>query len=328
MVRNEGDVIEAFVRHHAELLDEMVIVDHCSTDGTGELLHMLAAEGLPLSVRQEHSPVHRQNMILTALMREAATSGGADWVLPLDADEFLVAPERDARAVLAALPRDRAWKVDLRYYVPCHDDPVDDNVLRRIRHRRVDEGTHWTRKVILPAARARDTRRSLSQGSHGLVNARTGDWVPASFTDELALAHFPVRSERQLARKVLGGWPAHVARPDRPPGGGAFQWKRAFDAAVSGRLTPRRLQAFALDYPTREPKGAPNAELVFDPVPTRLELRYDVPPETPPIEILAETAVRLAEELSDAVRGVPAEDTHLRAQHGARSSAASWPSQR
>ena len=205
-------------------------------------------------------------------------------------------------------PRDRAWTVDLRYYVPCPDDPVDDNVLRRIRHRRVGEGTWWTRKVIVPAARARGRRRSLSQGSHGLVDMRTGEWVPASFTDKLALAHFPVRSKRQLARKVLGGWPAHVARPDGPQSG-AFQWKRIFDATVSGRLTARQLQAFALDYPTREPKDHGSRELEFDPVPHDVELRYDVPPEPAPLEILAETAVGLAEELSDALGGTPTEET-------------------
>ncbi len=304
MVRNEADVIEAFVRHHAEVLDAMIVVDHCSSDGTDELLRALAAEGLPLSVRTERSVVHRQDVLLTALMREAASSGGADWVVPLDADEFLVAPGGNVRDVLGTLARDRSWTVDLDYYVPCPDDPVDDNVLRRIRHRRVDESTWWTRKVIVPAARARSGRRSLSQGSHGLVDTRTGDVVPASFTDALALAHFPVRSQRQLARKVLGGWPAHVARPDGQQSG-AFQWKRIFDATVSGRLTAEQLSAFALDYPTREPNGRPGREIEFDPVPTRIELRYDLPPDPAPLEILAETAVRLAEELSDALGGTP-----------------------
>jgi hypothetical protein len=302
MVRNEGDVIEAFVRHHAEVVDELIVIDHCSTDGTGELLRALAAEGLPLTLRHEGSLVHRQSVVLTGLMRDAATSRGADWVVPLDADEFLLALDGDVRGVLRAMPRDRAWTVELRFYVPCPDDPADEvNVLRRIRHRRVVESAPWTRKVIVPAALAREGRHSLSQGSHGLVDARTGDQVCTSWTDRLALVHFPVRSAPQLARKVLGGWPAHVARPDRPPDG-AFQWRRVFDAAVAGRLTPSRLQALALDYPTRASDGRRSAELVLDPVPVRQELRYDLPLEPPPLEILADTAVRLAEELSDALR--------------------------
>ena len=41
MVRNEADVIEAFVRHHAGLVDELIVVDHRSIDGTDELLREL-----------------------------------------------------------------------------------------------------------------------------------------------------------------------------------------------------------------------------------------------------------------------------------------------
>jgi hypothetical protein len=302
MVRNEADVIEAFVRHHVEALDELIVVDHRSSDGTAELLAALSAEGLPLSVRQEDSLAHRQDVILTALMREAARTRGADWVIPLDADEFLVADEGDPREALAALAPDRAWAVDLRYYVPCPDDPPEDNVLRRIRHRLAVAGTFWTRKVIVPGALARGGRRSLSQGSHTLVDVGTGRWVPASFTDKLALAHYPVRSERQLAGKVLSGWPAHVARPDRPRSG-AFQWKRIFGSTVSGQLTAERLQAMAIEYPVREPNGSGRAELRYDPVQTEVELRYRVPPEPAPLAVLAETAVGLAEELRDAQLG-------------------------
>ena len=41
MVRNENDVIESFVRHNLELMDEMHIIDHGSSDGTREILIQL-----------------------------------------------------------------------------------------------------------------------------------------------------------------------------------------------------------------------------------------------------------------------------------------------
>ena len=301
MVRNEGDVIEAFVRHHAALLDELVVVDHLSIDSTGELLAALAAEGLPVNVRAERSSVHRQNAVMTGLMREAATVGGADWVVPLDADEFLIAPDSEVREVVGGLPRDRPCAVGMRVYVPTPDDQHDEpNVLRRIRRRREPGGGRWTRKVLVPAACARDTGLSLAQGSHGLVPPGTREFVPSGCTDRLALAHFPIRSAAQVARKVLGGWPAHVARPDRPPNG-APQWKRAFDAVVAGRaLTARELELLALEYPEAVPEE--RHVLIFDPVPAHFELRHPVSDGPTPLEVLAETTVRVAEELSDALR--------------------------
>ena len=34
MVRNEADIVEAFVRHNLRVLDAMLVVDHGSTDAT------------------------------------------------------------------------------------------------------------------------------------------------------------------------------------------------------------------------------------------------------------------------------------------------------
>ena len=312
MVRNEADVIEAFVRHHAEIVDELVVVDHRSVDGTDETLRALAAEGLPLRVRGEDSSVHRQNVVMTGLMREAAADGGADWVLPLDADEFLVAPQGSVRTALAALPDDRPSSVDMRLYVPTPDDPPDEpNVLRRLTYRREVEGSIWTRKVVVPAHCARDGRFTMTQGNHGLEDRRTAQFTPAPPTERLAMAHFPVRSASQLARKVLGGWPAHVARPDRPPNDAAFQWQRAFEAVTAGgRLTEEQARELARDYALQEPEG--EAALVHDPLSVSFELRYPVPAEPEPLQVLAETALRLAEELSDARREAPlAEDRRV-----------------
>jgi hypothetical protein len=305
MVRNEADVIEAFVRHHAEIVDELVVVDHRSVDGTDETLRALVAEGLPLRVRAENSPIQRQNVIMTGLMREAAVDGDADWILPLDADEFVVAPQGSVRDELAALPGDRPSSVDMRLYVPTQDDPADEpNVLRRLTHRRELDGSTWRRKVVVPAHCARDSRFTMTQGNHGLQEQHTAQFATVVPTERLALAHFPVRSASQLARKVLGGWPAHVARPDRPQNDAAFQWRRAFEAVTAGgRLTEEQAREIALDYALHEPGG--EAVLVHDPMPVSFELRYPVSAGPEPLEVLAETALRLAEELSDARRDDP-----------------------
>ena len=40
MVRNEADILEAFVRHNLTVLDRMLVVDHGSMDGTAEMLSL------------------------------------------------------------------------------------------------------------------------------------------------------------------------------------------------------------------------------------------------------------------------------------------------
>ena len=50
-VRNEFDIIEAFVRHHAHHFEKLIILDDGSTDGTYEVLLSLQTAGLPLVLR-------------------------------------------------------------------------------------------------------------------------------------------------------------------------------------------------------------------------------------------------------------------------------------
>ena len=88
VVRNEADVIEVFVRHHAEIADEIVVIDHMSADATSEILRELAAEGLPLVVQTHDGASYNQSNIVTAQVRSVAHERSADWIIPLDADEF------------------------------------------------------------------------------------------------------------------------------------------------------------------------------------------------------------------------------------------------
>lgn len=87
MVRNEADVIRANVLHHLAMgLDRLVIVDNGSTDGTDRVLEDLARQFPKVRWSRDDMPFE-QSDLFTSLAREAHAEG-ADWVLPLDADEF------------------------------------------------------------------------------------------------------------------------------------------------------------------------------------------------------------------------------------------------
>src|SRR5437867_8560884 len=94
MLRNEADIVESFVRHNLGVLDGLVAVDHGSADGTSEILAALVREGLPLDIRRDESVAYLQSETMTAATRDAFRRHGADFVVALDADEFLKLPSR------------------------------------------------------------------------------------------------------------------------------------------------------------------------------------------------------------------------------------------
>jgi hypothetical protein len=297
MVRNEEDVLEAFVRHTAQLVDEIAVVDHRSADRSPEILERLVAEGIPLVTSVACSPVHRQRHILTALMRAAVLESAAGWVLPLDADELLrVGSREELEGLLGQLPGDRPAFIRPQSYVPTPaDDPAEQNPYVRIRHRRAREVSRLG-KVAVPARLAADPALTLAQGSH-FVLGQDGQPLEPGDGAGLSIAHYPVRSPAQLARKAFGGWLAELARSERGPRD-AFQWKRAFDELADGwEISPERLQELALAYTLKEPREDPAPGLVEDPFPLRVELRYTAPLTTSPLAVLARTAETLVEDL-------------------------------
>ena len=248
-VRNEADVIEAFVRHHCAFADRMIIVDHRSQDDTGNILQRLKDEGLPLDLRSDHSFIHRQGEAMTDLLRELRQEE-VGIVIPLDADEFLCTTEGSSpRPALEAIPQDITTFVPWRTYVPLPEDLQEErNILRRITHRRLQESPQW-HKVIIPG-KLLHMNAKMDMGSHALVDDTTKTNVKHTVSPRLFLAHFPVRSAQQITGKVFGGWLSHVANPKRMPGS-IFQWKAIFDQVKhGGTVDAVTLKNMALDYAT------------------------------------------------------------------------------
>ena len=92
-VKNEIDIIEAFVRHTLALVDRLVVLDNGSQDGTSEVFAP-SKEGLPLDIVTDRSVGKYQSRRMTRLMHDWAIGRyDADWVVALDGDEFLVIPQ-------------------------------------------------------------------------------------------------------------------------------------------------------------------------------------------------------------------------------------------
>ncbi len=213
-VKNEADIIEAFVRHTASFVDFLVVLDNGSTDQTLAILKDLQQDQISLEIIEDPSLGYHQYRRMTRLMKEQATQKhGADWVVPLDADEFLLAPEPGIlRQQLSAhsKPVNLLWKT----YIP---DPSNDslelNPVIRIRHRLDQEAQAWS-KVIVPRQFSSRDNVSLAQGSHHvLVEAKKFD---APNLEGIALAHFPIRNPGQFACKIALGYLQYLTMPNRP----------------------------------------------------------------------------------------------------------------
>ena len=95
---NEEDILEYFVRHHCTFIDKMTIILHRSTDASYDILSDLIQEGLPIEIQENHTMHHAQSMFLTHALHQSANA--YDWILPLDADEFLCSEGKDVQKEL------------------------------------------------------------------------------------------------------------------------------------------------------------------------------------------------------------------------------------
>ncbi len=294
--RNEADILEAFVRYHCTLVDAMVIVDHRSDDNSVAILTLLQGEGLPLEIRESPHLDHRQDSTLTVLMQNLARRG-FDWVLPLDADEFIkITPGTSLRDILAShhTPLAVPWQT----YVPTPDHlPSENHPLKRIQYRRSLERPQYT-KVFVPTSLLHKNPLGLCYGSHHLQD-RTKT-PPSSLSGiphpNISLAHFPIRSAEQLARKAFGGWLSHTLRQERHPKD-VWHWKLFYErCSLQCPISALELQELAMQYVSEQDE---EISLLHDPLPIPHEARLLHYPsqEAPPLRVLACAAERLAERL-------------------------------
>jgi len=301
MVRNEADIIEAFVRHNLRVLDHLVVIDHGSDDATGGILLRLRGEGLPLTVGVDRSIAFDQGRVVSAAMRSALAANEADFGFALDADEFIVARSRVAlEASLARVGDEAIGYLRWDLYVPSPDEHEHDHPFARLRHR-VVAARATTCKVVVPRSFASLPDRWIDAGNHWVFDVAPGEQsVVAGIELDARLAHLPFRSVAQTTQKVVLGYfaqrlafgsgeaMAHVG----------WHWRHVYDRILEHRLEPDDLALLAKHSylggrPFEHIADLTPPDCVEDPLPIRDELRYVEAARVEPLVRLAQWLERL-----------------------------------
>jgi hypothetical protein len=207
MVRNEADIVETFVRHNLSILDGLLVIDHGSADTTLDVLNALCRERVPLVVMKNEAVGYMQQAIMTQAVRHVFANTRADFVFPLDADEFLKVMSRaELERALAALPTDAHGLLSWPTYVPDLRRPARD-VLSALRGaRRASGGTQGLMKVVVARRFLKAMDEVLSSGDHRVEahpDAKgAGAREHALVGDRVAVAHVPIRGVEQFIAKV------------------------------------------------------------------------------------------------------------------------------
>lgn len=197
-IKNEADMIESFVRYHGEIVDEMFFVENGSTDGTLEILYALREEGYSLTIFDEREAVFDELKFINKYAGIILREDEVDWLVPIDADEFLYADGRNPREEL------ELWNPDVVYMANWRTYLCDKNARERggfvpdrfevYREERCKEFT----KVILPGRLWLKQKMMISRGNHQIV----GIDVQTERTETIMFAHYPIRSGEQFKMQV------------------------------------------------------------------------------------------------------------------------------
>lgn len=222
LVRDEADIIEANIRHHASLgVSTFIVTDNGSVDGTRHILAQLQYE-FNITIIDEPAQTIDQDLWVTRMALTLKEQNAADWVINNDADEFWLPRQGSlTEAIESALQSTpgTADKIGLLYcarhnLVPSQEAINQDGYTFRDNHYRVvdtwfssvtaagtwhENGSHIMIRTLPGKVIAKlDGLQAIDMGNHGATHA-----LDKIDTDAIVIAHYPVRSFRQFEKKVI-----------------------------------------------------------------------------------------------------------------------------
>jgi hypothetical protein len=229
-VQNDADIIESLCRYYCSFCDGILVTDDMSTDNTHDIIKSLSEEGLPLIITDRKDidlglgwNYFRQQQFDLAMNRY-----GADLILPIDADEFLVCTDGgNPRSVLESLDEKIEYHIMRRNYL-CPKEIHDDTIFFPSATCKYTE--LLSPKAIIHRFLLKEKRAQPAVGTHSFFYA---DYQPIIEDMKiLCYNHYPIRGIYQFMLKVILGRVLFLTYPyydgDRHYNI-AWHWKEFYD---------------------------------------------------------------------------------------------------
>jgi glycosyltransferase involved in cell wall biosynthesis len=203
MVKNEIDVIESNINYlSTQDIDEIFIADNLSTDGTYELLQRIKWNGAcpPITLFRDEEVGYYQSAKMNKWSRDCFEKG-ADYVIPIDADEIWYSLDNSKTLGEAIKTNDGidvfvANSID---FIPTIlDDFNQTNFIKRMNYKKVNSDS------FSAVAFNYHQGYELEMGNHNIINhpGKRGQQI-------LGIRHYQYRSFPQFVRKVQNGKTAY-----------------------------------------------------------------------------------------------------------------------
>ena len=231
LVRDEEDIVADNLDFHlAQGVDEVIVTDNGSVDGTLEILRAYEARGL-VRIIVEPTDDYSQGRWVTRMARIAATEHKADWVINNDADEFWWPREGTLRTLFEGLGGDVGAVVGHRTnFVP---RPEDDRPYWERMTLRERESLNPVGKPLPPKlAHRAHPEIVVVQGNHRIKGPDVGSEVDDG---SIEILHFPMRSYAQFENKIVKGGRAYARNKELPEKTGRT-WRRLYETWEQGGL--------------------------------------------------------------------------------------------
>ncbi|MGL5693801.1 MAG: glycosyltransferase family 2 protein [Peptostreptococcaceae bacterium] len=199
MVKNECDIIELFVRHNLQVLDEMYIIDHLSTDNTVPILEKLKEEGLPIHILKYNSEAYPHGWLMTKVQEMIINENKADFIMFIDVDELIYSDSKEFISSLFDINEKNSYLIyELNYVLrECDENkniPLHEKLLYRI-------SQVGASKSILNVNFHENKPVQCAEGGHSIYKNTPGD-IPLKHI-ATHLSHFPYRSREQFLSKIF-----------------------------------------------------------------------------------------------------------------------------
>ena len=231
LVRNEEDILRENLEFHlANGVDEFIVMDNLSVDGTREIVGEYERAGVA-HLWSQPADDYSQGAWVTAMAVRAAAEFGADWVINSDADEFWWTPDGSLKDVLSDVDRGViAVCAERTNFPPRPDGPQP--FWRRMDVRHVTS-VNLLGQPLQPKVAHRGRRDvAIAYGNHSVdVSGIAILAAPVPAT----ILHFPLRSREQFTSKIVNGGAA-LARNTDVDTQVVDTWREMYDRYRSGDL--------------------------------------------------------------------------------------------